>query len=414
MKRTLRLCMMIGVFAIGCGDESGASSSGGGAHSTGGGGAASGGTGGAGGTSGVPGGGNGGTAGGSVGGGNGGTAGGSVGGGNGGTAGSGGTAGGSGGTAGGGTGGVASVWRPYSDSSPWNTPIGPNPTLDPDSAALIADLETSSPYGEHLDVNISGYSIPLYWADASTPRITITCNVGGHGFTGSNGMNATAEIPMPADAAPDPQSDHHLLIIDRDTNTEYGLWNAQYDGGQWTCGLGALQDLSGDGVRPLAVNANPWWEAHGPRACGFGLSAGLIRPDELQAGVIEHALVIAYPHIRSAWYTSPASTAQASNGAGAEPDRGIPCGGRIQYDPSIDVDALQVSDAGKAVLRALQVYGAYVGDYSGAISLYADNSPEAQAYYNSIGFDSYELLEVVDLADFRVIEIGTMYDNGNG
>jgi hypothetical protein len=312
------------------------------------------------------------------------------------------------------TGGGTSVWRPYSDTSPWNTPIGDSPALDPNSDALIADFESSSEYGEHLDVNIAGYSIPVYWADADTPWVTITCRVGGHGFSGDNGMDATAQIPMPADAAPDPESDHHLLIIDTSTNTEYGLWDAAYADGVWTCGLGAMQDLSGGGVRPLAEVADPWWEAHGPRACGYGLSAGLIRPEELAAGVIEHALIVAYPHIRSGWYVSPASTAQASNDAGAEPDRGIPCGGRIQYDPTIDVDALEISDAGKTILRALQIYGAYVGDYSGAISLYADNSPDAQAYYDSIGFDTYELLDAIDLADFRVLEIGQMYDNGNG
>jgi len=313
-----------------------------------------------------------------------------------------------------GTGGSSTVWRPYSDTSPWNTPIGDDATLDPDSDALIADFESSSQYGEHLDVNIEGYSIPLYWADANTPWVTITCRVGGHGFTGDNGMDATAQIPMPADATPDPESDHHLLIIDTTTNTEYGLWDAQYVGGEWTCGLGALQDLSGEGVRPLAEVADPWWEAHGPRACGYGLSAGLIRAEELEAGVIDHALVVAYPHIRSGWYTSPASTAQGSNGSGAEPNRGIPCGGRIQYDPSIDIDSIATSDAGKTILRALQTYGAYVGDFSGAISLYADNSPTARAYYESIDFDSYELLDAIDLADFRVIEIGQMYDNGNG
>lgn len=313
------------------------------------------------------------------------------------------------------TGGDSGVWRPYSDLSPWNTPIGANPSIDPDSESLIADFESSSEYGEHLDVNIEGFSIPLFWADASTPRVSITCEVGGHGFVGDNGMSATAEIPMPSGAVPDPESDHHLLIIDTGTNTEYGLWNAQDSGGTWTCGLGALQDLNGDGVRPLAAVADPWWEAHGPRACGYGLVAGLIRPEEVEAGVIEHALVIAYPHVRSGFYVSPASTAQASNGAGAEPDRGIPCGGRIQYDPSIDVSTLEgVTPAGQVILRALQTYGAFIGDYSGAISLYADNSPEARAYWSSIAFDSYELMDIIDLADFRVLTIGPMNDNGNG
>lgn len=309
---------------------------------------------------------------------------------------------------------ASSVFRPFADTSPWNTPIGTNPTLDANTVALIADLETRSAYGEHLDVNIEGYSIPLFWADAGTPRVKVTCRVGGVGFTGDNGMDASAQVPLPTGAAPDPESDHHLLIVDRSTNTEYGMWDFTGTNGNYTCGLGATLDLNGSGVRPLADVANPWWEAHGPRACGFGLIAGLIRPDEIRAGVIEHALVIAYPHIRSGFFVSPASTAQATNGSGAEPNRGIPCGGRIQYDPDIDVESLPLSAAGKTIVRALQIYGAYVGDYSGAISLYADNSPEAQAYWRSIDFDSYELMDVIDLADFRVLELGAFHDNGNG
>jgi hypothetical protein len=334
-------------------------------------------------------------------------------------AGSGGQAGSIGGASGnGGSSGAAgasgTVWRPFSDDSPWNTPLGDNPTLDPDSAALVADFRSSSPYGEHLDVNIAGYSIPLYWADASTTKVLVTCRIGGHGFVGTNGSNATAMVPMPPGATPDPEGDHHLLIIDRSTNTEYGMWDAVFSGGAWTCGLGALLDLNGTGVRPLAKDANPWWEAHGPRACGFGLVAGLIRPEEIQAGHIDHALVVAYPHVRAGMYIPPASTAQAANGQGAQKDRGIPCGGHIQLDPAVDVDAIDVAPAGKAILRALQVYGAYVGDFSGALSLYGDNSPDARAYWQSIGFDSYILRDKFDLGSLRVIAIGTMYDNGNG
>lgn len=325
----------------------------------------------------------------------------------------GGSGGGSGSGASGGAADAATLWRPFSDDSPWNTPIPASPALDPANAALIADFETSSQFGEHLDVNIDGFSIPLFEADASTPKVQMTCRIGGHGFTGNNGMDATALIPMPAGAAPDPQSDHHLLIIDRAAAMEYGMWDAANNGGTWTCGLGALLDLAGSGVRPLAQTADPWWEAHGPRACGFGLINGLIRREEIEAGRIEHALVVAYPHIRAGFYVPPASTAQAANGAGAQSDRGIPCGARIQFDPTIDVETLPVSQAGKTVLRALQVYGAYVGDYSGAISLYADNSPTARAYWTSIGFGSYEL-DGIDLALFRVLAIGTMYDNGNG
>jgi hypothetical protein len=70
--------------------------------------------------------------------------------------------------------------------------------------------------------------------------------------------------------------------------------------------------------------------------------------------------------------------------------------------------------SGRIIARALQVYGAYVGDYSGAISLYAENSPEAQAIWAAGLLDSYELGELVDLSWLRVLELGPLYDNGNG
>ena len=136
--------------------------------------------------------------------------------------------------------------------------------------------------------------------------------------------------------------------------------------------------------------------------------AGLIRTEEMEAGRIDHALIIAYPHIRGGCYTSPASTAQAPlPEQGALNDRGIPCGGRIQLDPSLDLDSLGLSRSGRIICQALQEYGAYVGDYSGAISLYAENSAEAQAYWSSGVLDTYELRDIIDLAWFRVIAHGS-------
>jgi hypothetical protein len=307
------------------------------------------------------------------------------------------------------------VWRPFSDDSPWNTRIPPDPELEPESAAMIAVLETSSPWGEHLDVNIAGYSIPLYWADATTPQVEVRCRIGGVGFSGDGGMDAVAMVPMPAGAAPDAQSDHHLLILDRSTMLEWGMWDASNGGGSWVCGLGASISLTGTGVRPPAAD-DPvhWYNSTGARACGFPLVAGLIRTEEVAAGRIEHALVIAYPHIRSGFYTPPASTAQGRVGEDSVSWRGIPCGGRIQLDPSIALETLGLSASGMAIARALQEYGAYVGDYSGAINLYAENSPEAQAIWASGVLDTYELMDVIDLAWFRVLRLGTLYDYGNG
>jgi hypothetical protein len=172
--------------------------------------------------------------------------------------------------------------------------------------------------------------------------------------------------------------------------------------------------LLGSGARPIAEGNPTWWTSHGSRACGFPLIAGLIRVEELEAGKIEHALVLAYPHIRAGLYTPPASTAQATVGTEAIKSRGIPCGGRIQLDPSLNLDSLGLSASGKVIARALQEYGAYIGDYSGAVNLYADGSPAAQAKWDAGLLDTYEVKDLILLSAFRVLALGTLYDNGNG
>jgi hypothetical protein len=151
---------------------------------------------------------------------------------------------------------------------------------------------------------------------------------------------------------------------------------------------------------------------HGARACGFPLVAGLITVAEMQQGSIEHALAIAYPHIRSRYYTPPASTAQPTTDQ-ALGTRGVPCGGHIQLDPAIDLNTLGLSVSGMIVARALQKYGAFVGDFSGAVSLYADASPTAQAAWKTGLLSTYEIKDQLNLSKFRVLEIGHLYDNNN-
>jgi hypothetical protein len=307
----------------------------------------------------------------------------------------------------------SSTWRPFNDQSPWNTLIGDNPALAPDSTTLIADLKNSSQYGQNLDINIAQFSIPLFYAQPGAATTDVVCDLGGLGFTGKDGANAHAQVPIPAGAAPDPESDHHLLIVDRAKNIEWGMWNTVNDKGRWTCGLGATMDLTGDGLRPFKPNNPTWYTSHGPRACGFALIAGLIRTEEIDAGKIEHALVIAYPHIRAGFYMSPASTAQTRIGDDSIKTRGIPCGGHIQLDPKLDLDSLKLTRAGRIVAEALQRYGAFVGDYSGAISLYAENSPAAQAHWKGL-LDTYEFSNKLDLSKFRALAFGKLTDDGNG
>ncbi|MEJ2618012.1 MAG: hypothetical protein P8Z35_23855 [Ignavibacteriaceae bacterium] len=157
------------------------------------------------------------------------------------------------------------------------------------------------------------------------------------------------------------------------------------------------------------------FDAHRSRAGGFPLIAGLIRPDEIKAGKIEHALVFAYQRGRSEFFIPPASTAQATVHE-MNNKIGIPMGGRIQLDPSINVDTLKLNRAGKIIAKALQEYGAFDGDYAGATVLYADNSPSALKQWKGI-LNKEDLLEVFTpefiRKHFRVINMGNLLPGQN-
>jgi hypothetical protein len=278
---------------------------------------------------------------------------------------------------------------------------------------MITDLASSSQWN-FLGINITNFTVPLYWANDATPKVLVHADLGGSGFPGSNGMNGSAMVPVPANAAPDPQTDRHMLIVHENRTIAWDFFGAEKSGSTWNCALCATTDLLGTGARPIKQGNPTWYTSHGSRACGFPLIAGLIRVEEIRAGRIEHALIIAYPHIRAGLYTPPASTAQARIGNDSIKTRGIPCGGRVQLDPALNLDSLGLSASGKIVARALQEYGAYVGDYSGAINVYADGSPSAQAEWSKGLLETYEVRDEVPLRSFRVLKLGSIYDDGNG
>jgi hypothetical protein len=322
----------------------------------------------------------------------------------------------SGGGSGGSGGSSTSVggWRPFNDQSPWNTAIPDNPGIDPDSATMIADLIASWSYG-FFYINSDQYSVPVYWIDSSsTATVNVTSTLGGTGFRVGSSSDSDAAgsgpAPIPSGATPADGSDKHLAVVDRTANMEWGFWSADHGSGSWTAGEASTMDLSGDGVRPPEVQ-DPWWAAHGPRACGFALIAGLITADDVKAGAIDHALVVAYPHIRSRYYTPPASTAQSTGGT-AQANRGIPCGGHVQLDPSLDVTTLGLNATGLMIARALQTYGAFVGDLSGSISLYAEAGADALSYWNTGVLDG-RTADAIPLSSLRVLTLGTQYDSGH-
>ncbi len=238
---------------------------------------------------------------------------------------------------------AAAATRPFATSSPFNVPVRTSPSIDPNSAAMVARLSrTGQAYA-----NLYAYGIPIYTATSSTPRYRVVCDQ--EGAWGACPLTQQP-MPIPTGARPSSGTDGAMVVIDPATGTVGEYWRARRVGSTWQAGWGAVNSLTGSG-----------W---GGASTGAGASrlGGVVRVDEIAAGVINHALVVQTDNACAGRFRAPALK---TDGDSVRSDC-IPEGARIQLDPTINLAAISGLTPGeRAVARALQVYGAYVIDKAG-------------------------------------------------
>jgi len=251
--------------------------------------------------------------------------------------------------------------RPYSASSPWNTPIPANAAIDANSGAMIATVSANG----NLRSDPSQYTYPVYIADSTTPRTTMTCTgtVSTNNPDGTRATSSTkqmAGVPIPSNATASTGTDAQMIIIDTNSGDEYDIWQFVRPSG---C---ANMTKYVQGAKRGATETS-----YMSRGAGVPYFAGLVRPFEIAQGHIDHALAFAYKGVRSGRCVWPASKTDGSS-TGTD---SIPEGARLQLDPSLDVTTIPgLSAAGQIIARALQQYGAYVIDYSGSNKLYPEST----------------------------------------
>jgi hypothetical protein len=276
--------------------------------------------------------------------------------------------------------------RLYSRTSPFNRPIPRNVRIDPLSDHYVAGLAEVAQQGGFV-IAVRRYSVPAYWASARTPRDRVS-------LTASWAPRRMMVAPIPPSARPDPASDGQMAVLDSSNGCEYDFWEAQKQGGTWSAAWGNAISFRGSGAFPGGLSA---------RGSGFALLAGLMRPKELAAGRINHALIFSYPYTSSAGFVSPATE---SDGQTNRSDA-LPEGARLQLDPTFDVTSLPKYE--RPIARALQRYGMYLGETgSGNVSLYAINpqSYRTNPYRGVLPGGDYVDLHNIPLDRLRVIQLG--------
>lgn len=293
----------------------------------------------------------------------------------------------------------------YSADSPFNQAIDSQAEIDQNSPEYVEGIEMASPFL----ISVRQYSTPVYFADENTPRYEVRLPCGSAwGLKVQSLQNVPipdwAEPAFDKDGADNPPSgcgedssqDNIMVVVDRSTGCEYDFWQMRKKRKGWVASWGNSISLATDGIFPEGLSA---------RGSGFAWLGGIIWPNELRTGRIDHALVFSYPFTKAGGPVPPATESDGnSNRVFALPE-----GALVQLDPSLDLDTLPLLPYERTIAEALQNYGMYLVDNGGnsGISLYAVDPKSAQGniYDGLLPDDDYPLLPDIPLSSFRVLKL---------
>jgi hypothetical protein len=291
--------------------------------------------------------------------------------------------------------------RPYFQQADWLwQPIPADPLLDANSATWAGYFAV----GQH-SCSLHDYGVALagpQGIDGATPRHTVTMTAGwGDPFDQTMPIPDGIQIP-PMITTYDDVGDAHLSVADPTTNMVFSLWQAEKIGNNWQAAYGGLAALDGDGRETSGSST----------ATNLSRYGAVIRAAEIQAGVIEHALFVS-SDITAGTFRYPASKSDGTNQGGVATP--IPQGARIQLDPAINLDGISgITDGEKIIAKALQTYGAFIGDKGGArlgfiFEYQTDGNPGS--VYTSAGLTSdYFEMTHIPWGSLRVLQAWDGYD----
>jgi hypothetical protein len=279
----------------------------------------------------------------------------------------------------------------------WNTPCDALP-VDPQSDQIILN---------HCAGNLAGCasvivdtSIPYNVVSGLAPNVSFKFTFASESDPGPYPVLNTMTWENGPFVPGVSKGDHHLLVVDRDNNLLYELYQAfQAPDGSWHAEGGAIFDLMANHLRP-----DCWTSAD---AAGLPILPGLVRYEEVAAGAINHALRFTLSVTRQA-FVHPAThlTFNGPKGAGW-----APMGARFRLKASYDVS--NFSAPMQVILIALKKYGMFLADNGGPYSLCGAPDPR----WVSSGIANYADVFVVHDknynnlrgSDFEVVQMGQLF-----
>jgi len=294
---------------------------------------------------------------------------------------------------------------------PWTKDVS-GLSKDASSDAIIGALKKAGGWGGgRLQID---FSIPLFFANASTPRKMIEGPMPGgypYCYGGTDCDDVPLQMPIPANGYAegstsytcdtsgntDGQGDCHILVAETGQQKLYELYNATQNGSAIDALVAVIWDLTKS--YPDNERGDQCTSAD---AGGFPIAALLPTADEVAAGAVNHALrfILPNPYMRKKTYVHPASHA----GGPSSPDANAPpYGVRFRLKPSFDDSSYNAAE--KVIIAAMKKFGMLLSD-GGTIPLTFADDRTSTAKWSDLGVSALSFATIT-VDDFEVVDFST-------
>jgi len=291
--------------------------------------------------------------------------------------------------------GIVSAMQIFPVTSAWNEDVSNLPLL-PNSDAMIAQITAdlaSSRRSLRLFQEMNFVLVPdsqppvpidfVDYPDESDPSpYPIPANMPIETWPTGTGTQTLQQWQQDTNGI---GGDRHSIVVEPGNGFIWETWQALLVGTNWQASNGAKFDLKSNALRPAGWTSGD--------AAGLPMFPALVRYDECERGMVEHACRLVVYRTRKE-YIYPANHYASSTAA---TQTNVPAmGQRLRLKAGFAIPPTWSKEE-QAVLRGLKKYGALVADNGNffSISITPDNRWPANAFshVSSIGLTNFEVVQ---------------------
>ncbi|MCE5251845.1 hypothetical protein LLG96_16680 [bacterium] len=246
---------------------------------------------------------------------------------------------------------ILAALQVFPPDNPWNEDISRCPVLK-NSKEIVALIGADKPLAYNLDM-------AFILVPGNQPRVdTRILTYPGESDPGPYPIPDDAPIEnwpldgrtLSAAQTAKETGDRHVIVVDPVNRMLYEFYQGRKTRTGWECACAAVFDLKSNKLRP-----DGWTSSD---AAGFPIFPAIIRFDEVERGMVEHAMRFTVRNTRRA-YVYP-----ATHFASRKTDQDLPRMGE-RFRLRADFDISGYSPHMQAILKGLKKYGMFVADNGG-------------------------------------------------